>query len=251
MLSPLARTLAWLTARPIAHRGLHDPAANRIENTMAAFDAAMAENYPIECDLQVSADGEAMVFHDNTLNRLTTARGKVSALTSEQLKKIAFRNGKARMPALSELLDHVRGSVPLIIEIKSQWNGATALTERAIELLASYKGPHALMSFDPDLIAAVKRLSPGTVRGIVADRVADRNLSGLPFPWRLELRHLAHLERSDPHFVSYDIRGLPWPPVQALRAAGMPVISWTIRSKAQAERARRYSDQITFEGFRP
>jgi glycerophosphoryl diester phosphodiesterase len=107
------------------------------------------------------------------------------------------------------------------------------------------------MSFDPDLVAAVKHLSPGTMRGIVADRVAGKSWRRLPLPRRLELRHLAHVERSDPHFVSFDVEGLPWPPVQELRAAGLPVISWTIRSKAQEKAARLYSDQITFEGFYP
>jgi glycerophosphoryl diester phosphodiesterase len=172
----------------------------------------------------------------------------VSARTSAELKKIEFRNATARMAELGELLDHVHGRVPLVIEIKSQWNGDTALARRAVELLASYKGPHALMSFDPDIVAAVRRLSPKTVRGIVADRGGS---SRLDVTRRLELRHLAHLERSDPQFISFEVEGLPWPPVQALRAAGMPVISWTIRSKAQADTARRYSDQITFEGFRP
>jgi glycerophosphoryl diester phosphodiesterase len=251
MLSPFARELAWLTARPIAHRGLHDAGVNRIENTMTAFHAAIAEGYAIECDLQMSADGEAMVFHDSTLERLTEAYGRLSDRTSGDLKKIEFRNAKTRMPSLSELLDDVQGRVPLVIEIKSRWDGDVQLARRAVELLAGYKGPHALMSFDPDIVAAVRQLSPATVRGIVADRVAGRGRRRLPLLRRLELRHLAHLERSDPHFISFDVGGLPWPPVQALRAAGMPVISWTVRSKAQAEAALRYSDQITFEGFRP
>jgi glycerophosphoryl diester phosphodiesterase len=251
MLSPLARELAWLTARPIAHRGLHDPKAACIENTLAAFRAAMAEGYAIECDLQMSADGEAMVFHDGTLDRLMKAQGRLSARTSEELKTIEFKNAAARMPSLGELLDDVQGRVPLVIEIKSQWNGDDRLARRAIELLASYKGPHALMSFDPEIVAAVRRLSPATVRGIVADRSIGPSRRRLPLARRLELRRLAHLERSAPHFISFDVEGLPWPPVQALRAAGMPVISWTVRTKAQADAARRYSDQITFEGFRP
>ena len=251
MLSELARELAWLTARPIAHRGLHDAKANRIENTLDAFRAAMTEDYAIECDLQRSADGEAMVFHDSTLDRLTDARGRLSARTAAALKKIEFKNAKTRMLSLGELLDDVQGRVPLMIEIKSQWNGDDQLARHAVELLAGYKGPHALMSFDPDIVAAVKHLSPAKVRGIVADRGGAHSWGRLPFARRLALRHLAHLERSDPHFISFDVEGLPWPPVQALRAAGMPVISWTIRSQAQADAARRFSDQITFEGFRP
>jgi glycerophosphoryl diester phosphodiesterase len=192
-----------------------------------------------------------MVFHDYTLDRLTSEKGNLGERTSAELKKIKLRNSTEGMQTLSELLAQVKGRVPLVIELKSRWNGDTTLARRAVEALEEYKGRFALMSFDPDLVEAVRTQSPQTVRGLVADRVAGKSWSHLPLPRRLELRHLLHLERSLPHFIAYKARHLPWPPVSKLRAAGLLVISWTVRSEAEASAVRRYCDQITFEGFRP
>jgi len=249
--TPELRRLDWLVARPIAHRGLHDKAKGIIENTEAAFAAAIAQNYAIECDLQLSADGEAMVFHDDTLDRLTEARGAVSARTARELKTVAFKNADARMQTLAEMLDQVAGRATLVIEIKSHWDGDEQLADRALSVLEAYAGPYALMSFDPDIIAHVRERSPRTVRGIVADRTTDAYYAHLPLARRLELRRLSHVDRTRPHFVSFCAAELPFPPVGKLRNAGLPVISWTIRSRTQATHARRYSDQITFEGSLP
>ena len=243
--------LGWLTARPIAHRGLHDAVHGIIENSPSAFAAAIRRDYAIECDLQVSADGEAMVFHDNRLDRMTLEGGSVAAATARELRKIPLRGTHDHITTLTELCNQVQGRTPLVIEMKSHWDGDLRLAHRAVEVLSVYDGPFALMSFDPDLVEAVRQHSPATARGIVADRVADRSWLHLPLPRRLELRHFVHLERSAPHFVSFDAGGLPWRPVQRLRQAGLPVICWTVRSSAEASAVRRYCDQITFEGFRP
>ncbi|MFO0993628.1 MAG: glycerophosphodiester phosphodiesterase family protein [Hyphomicrobiales bacterium] len=247
--TPELRRLDWLVARPIAHRGLHDKAKGVLENTGAAFAAAIAQDYAIECDLQLSGDGEAMVFHDDTLDRLTDATGPVSAKSVRELKKIAFNNSDSRMQTLGEMLDQVAGRATLVIEIKSYWNGDDGLSDRAISVLESYDGPYALMSFDPDIVAHVRERSPHTVRGIVADRATDAYYAHLPLERRLELRTLSHAGRTRPHFVSFCAAELPFPPIGRLRAAGLPVITWTIRTPGEAQHARRYSDQITFEGF--
>jgi glycerophosphoryl diester phosphodiesterase len=243
------RRLDWLVARPIAHRGYHDRSKGVIENTRAAFDAAIAKNYAIECDLQLSGDGEAMVFHDDTLDRLTEASGPVMALSAKELGKIAFKNADAKIESLEALLAQVAGRVPLIIEFKSHWDGDMRLAARALAVLEPYGGPYALMSFDPDIVAYFREMSPATVRGIVADRIIDDYYTHLPMARRLEMRSFSHAMRTQPHFISFCAAELPFPPVGNLRAAGLPVISWTIRTRAQADHARRYSDQITFEGF--
>lgn len=245
----MARDLSWLTARPIAHRGLHNRAGGIIENTASAFAGAMAGHYAIECDLQITRDGEAVVFHDETLDRLTEAAGQVKEFTAGQVKQMTIRGSPDRVQTLDEMLQQVAGKVPLVIEIKSHWDGSEVLALRALEVLRSYAGLYCLMSFDPDIIAAVRRLSPGTPRGIVADRATDNYYNPLPMKRRVELRSLSHLTRTRPDFISVYFRDLPWAPVAAFRAAGHPVISWTIRSAAQAADARRYTDQITFEHF--
>ena len=249
--SPAIRQLAWLIARPIAHRGLHDRARGIIENSPAAFAAAIAAGYAIECDVQLTADGETVVFHDHTLERLTEGRGAVRTHTLQRLQGLTLRGSHERMPSLSEVLDQVAGRVPLLIELKSCWDGNGALVHRALAVLEPYGGPYALMSFDPDMVEAIRMLSPRTVRGIVADPVRDSFYTALPFARRLALREMTHLPCTRPHFVSFQFDGLPCDPVRHIRSSGRPVITWTVRDAAQAAQARRYSDQITFEGFRP
>lgn len=247
--TPQVRDLAWLVERPIAHRGQHDKTKGILENTESAFAAAIKNDYAIECDLQITAEGDAVVFHDETLERVCEAQGMVRNCTIRQLKKFNYRIGKDRIQTLAEMLEQVDGRVPLVIELKSHWDGDDALARRALKVLESYAGPYAIMSFDPDLVAAIADYSPYTVRGITADRAVDSYYNVLSVERRLELRTFSHLARTRPHFVSFYFRELPYAPVQRIRAAGHPVITWTIRTEEQARMARRYSDQITFEGF--
>lgn len=240
---------AWLTARPIAHRGLHTWQNGVVENTLGAFGAAIDGNYAIECDLQISRDGEAMIFHDDTLDRVTTGSGPVSSQTVSELKRVNFRHSAERIPTLAELLTLTAGKVPLVIELKAQWNGDFRLAARSVQVLKAYSGEHALMSFDPAVVAEVRRLSPATIRGFISDRGFDPYYNRLPVSMRQSLRTLACLEPAAPHFISMDIDELPWAPIEILRTLGTPVITWTIRSVEQAVLALRYSDQITFEGF--
>ena len=245
----MTERLRFITARPIAHRGLHDVSRGIVENTASAFAGAIAQGYAIECDLQLTRDGEAVVFHDDHLERLTEGRGMVKNLTAAEMGALAIRRSQDRVQTLGELLAQVKGQVPLIIEIKSHWDGDQRLAGRALEVLESYSGPHCLMSFDPDVVEAVRRISPDTIRGIVAERAFDSYYDALPFRTQMELRCFSHVSRTRPDFVSFSFDELPWAPVSALRAAGMPVISWTIRSPGEAWTALRHSDQVTFEGF--
>ena len=245
----MTERLRFITARPIAHRGLHDVSRGIVENTASAFAGAIAKGYAIECDLQLTRDGEAVVFHDDHLERLTEGRGMVKDLTVAEMRGLAIRRSQDRVQTLGELLAQVKGQVPLIIEIKSHWDGDQRLARRALEVLESYRGPHCLMSFDPDVVEAVRRISPDTIRGIVAERAFDSYYDALPFRTQMELRCFSHVSRTRPDFVSFSFDELPWAPVSALRAAGMPVISWTIRSPGEAWTALRHSDQVTFEGF--
>ncbi len=247
--SPQLRDLSWLVARPIAHRGVHD--AKKIENSESAFAAAIKHNYAIECDLQLSKDGEAMVMHDEALDRVMEHKGWVKDFTARELNAMPYKFGHDRMQTLGELLEQVDGRVTLVIELKSEFNGEISLVRRALQVLKTYAGPYCLMSFDPEMIAAVAQFSPTTVRGITADRAIDPYYNFLSVARRLALREFSHLPETRPHFVSYNFRELPFQPVSQIHQQGHPVISWTIGSEAEAAQARRYSDQITFEGFLP
>jgi glycerophosphoryl diester phosphodiesterase len=245
--------LDWLTARPIAHRGLHDAAAGVIENTPSAFAAAIAGNYGIECDLQISADGEAMVYHDETLGRLTEGDGRLDAMTSAELRRAPFKATSDRMIALGELCDLTAGRATLVIELKSRFDGDRRLVRRAADVLARYRGPAAVMSFDPAQIEAMRETAPLITRGMVAEsRYRDRAWDKLPARTKRALGYFAHARRTQPQFIAYWIKDLPAAiPTLARRVLGLPLLTWTVRSEEDRKRAARYADQIIFEGFRP
>src|SRR3954452_5203303 len=148
--------LDWLTARPVAHRGLHDAAAGVIENTASAFAAAIADDFAIETDLQISSDGEAMVHHDFALGRLTLGSRQLAAMTAAGLKEVPFKATADRIMTLGELCDFVAGRTPLVIELKGRLDGDRRLATRAAEILKSYAGPVAVMSFGSDVVQILR-----------------------------------------------------------------------------------------------
>src|SRR5450432_1533944 len=131
----------WLTAQPVAHRGLHDRAHGIIENMPGAAHAAMAGNFGIECDIQLTADGEAMVHHDDELGRLTEGSGALLGKTAAELKATKFKDTSERMMSLADLCALVNGRVPLVIEVKSHFDGDRKLVTRMAEVLKPYRGP--------------------------------------------------------------------------------------------------------------
>lgn len=243
----------WLTARPVAHRGLHDIAAGVVENTASAFAAAIAGNYAIECDVQLSADAEAMVHHDASLGRLTEGEASLADLTAAELKQVAFRSTADRMQTLSELCAQVAGRVPLIIEIKSKHDLDLRLVRRVTEVLRDYAGPVAAMSFDPRIVKVMGKLAPGLPRGIVAERRYDHvEWSSLSAGEKFGLGHLLHAFSTQPHFVAYCVQDLPAvAPLAARYVLGVPLLAWTVRTPEDRARAQRWASQIIFEGFRP
>jgi glycerophosphoryl diester phosphodiesterase len=244
-------SLDWLTARPLAHRGLHDAAAGVIENTASAFAAAIAGGYGIECDLQVSADGEAMVHHDDALGRLTEGSGRLAEMSAAAIGKVRFKAAADHILTLGELCDLVGGRAALALELKSRFDGDRRLAQRAAAVLTSYKGPVAAMSFDPALVAAVRRIAPRLPRGIVAQRHYD-DWPGLPPALRRRMTYLLHLPRTRPHFIAYAIKDLPaLAPLIARFVFRLPLLTWTVRSEHERAQAARWADQMIFEGWRP
>jgi glycerophosphoryl diester phosphodiesterase len=243
----------WLTARPVAHRGLHDAARGIIENMPAAAAAAIAGNFAIECDIQLSADGEAMVHHDDTLDRLTEGSGALKGKTSAELRQVAFKDTAERMMTLGELCALIAGRVPLLIELKSRFDGDPKLVARTAEVLASYDGPAAAMSFDPDQVTALRELIPSRPRGIVAQR--DYTAADWPEATpaqRRDMTHLRHAFRTQPHFVAWWVDDLPAAaPWIARNVFGCPLLTWTVRTPEQRGIAARHADQMIFENFCP
>lgn len=243
----------WLTARPVAHRGLHDAARGVIENMPAAAEAAARANFAIECDIQLTADGEAMVHHDDALGRLAEGSGALLGKTAAELKAVRFKNTDERMMTLGDLCALVAGRVPLVIEVKSHFDGDRRLVARMAEVLAGYSGPAVGMSFDPDQVLTIRELMPRLPRGIVA----EREYTATDWPeaspeQRRSMTQLRHAFRTRPHFVAYWVNELPAvAPWIARHVFGLPLLTWTVRTPEQRARAIRYADQMIFEGFLP
>ncbi|HEX3858935.1 MAG TPA: glycerophosphodiester phosphodiesterase family protein [Pseudolabrys sp.] len=245
--------LDWLTARPIAHRGLHDAAAGVIENTPSAFRAAIAAGYGMELDLQISADGEAFVHHDDALGRLTEGSARLADMSSVEIKAVRFKSTTDRMITLGELCDLVAGRATMTIELKSRFDGDLRLPTRAAQVLKDYAGPVALMSFDPDLIEAVRVNAPQLTRGMIAERhYAEDDWNVLSPAAKRRLEFFLHAPRTRPQFVAYWVKDLPSAPALVARNLfGLPLLTWTVRSDDDRRRAARWADQIIFEGLRP
>ncbi|GLR84765.1 glycerophosphodiester phosphodiesterase [Bradyrhizobium iriomotense] len=247
------RAPEWLTARPVAHRGLHDISRGIVENMPGAVQAAIAGNFAIEVDIQLSADGEAMVHHDHALGRLTEGDGELIEKTAAELRAVKFKDTSERMMSLSDLCAMVAGRVPLVIEVKSHFGGDRKLVRRMAEVLASYQGPAVGMSFDPDQVLALRELLPSRPRGIVAQRTyEDEYWTKLTQAQRDGMLYMRHGFQTQPHFVAFKVDHLPAPaPWIARNVFRCALLGWTVRTPEQRARAGQHADQMIFEGFVP
>jgi glycerophosphoryl diester phosphodiesterase len=234
--------LRRLVARPFAHRGLHGE--GRIENSRAAFAAAVATGHGIELDVQASLDGEAMVIHDYELERLTGGTGPVSSRTVAQLGGLRLKGSGETIPTLTEVLELIGSRVPLLIEVKAPDRHVVRLCLAVVRALAGYRGDVGVMSFNPEVARWFGRHAPRVLRGLVVSESGKRGLKGR---WE---RHLA-LWRGKPDFLAYDIRDLPSRFAARERKRGLPVLTWTVRSDTDRAAAATHADQIVYEKIYP
>jgi len=246
-------SLHWLTTRPIAHRGLHDPAKGVIENTASAALAAIERNYAIECDVQLTADGEAVVFHDFTLERLTEGKGRVDALGAKALGAVPMHGTQDRILPLADWLAVIGGRSAAVIEIKSGYDGDMRLARRTVEVVEAYDGPFVLKSFDPRVLKVLREVAPGVPRGIVAMNAYEHDdYASLPASEKHALANLLHFSETKPDFLSWRVGDLPSAaPFLCRTQLGLPLISWTVRTPEERQLAAAHADQMLFEGFRP
>ncbi|MFA5120071.1 glycerophosphodiester phosphodiesterase family protein [Zavarzinia sp.] len=240
----------WLTRVPVAHRGLHDKAKGIPENSRAAFLAAAEAGYAIELDIQVSADGVPMVFHDDTLPRLTGETGRVDERPAAELSALHLFGTAETIPTLAEVLALVGGRVPFLIEVKAARGKVGPLEAATAAALADYRGRFAVQSFNPQSLLWFRRHAPQVRRGQIAMdfRMDDEPLK-LHEKW--VLTHMLFNRFVRPHFIAYDINAVPNRATRRARAQGLPLLTWTVRTPAERKRAADFADNIIFEGFRP
>lgn len=237
-MSPSRETdLRALIARPFAHRGLHGQ--GRIENSRAAFQAAIEARHGIELDVQITGDGQAVVFHDEWLHRLSEDEGMVRGRSVAELGRIRLRDSHETIPSLPEILALIAGQAPLLIEVKAPNRDAGALCRAVSDALAGYIGPVAVMSFNPEVGRWFARYDSVRLRGLVVTENKK--------PWRGGLKRRLSLWRSKTDFLAYDIRDLPSRFAESARRKGLKVTTWTVRNLAERARAAEHADQIIYE----
>ena len=220
-------------AAPIAHRGLWR-GGGAPENSLAAFDAACRAGYGIELDVRLSADGESMVFHDDTLERLTASAGLVEEQTADELKALRLLGCGETIPGLAEVLGVIDGRAPLLVELKTPAGQEGLLERRVAELLADYAGPVAVLSFNAEALAWLASHAPDLRRGLNAATPAQ----------------LANAERARADFLSVQLDLAGHDVVQGWRRMG-EALAWTCRSPADLHRVSPLVENVMFEGFIP
>jgi glycerophosphoryl diester phosphodiesterase len=214
-----------------------------VENSRAAFEAAIAAGHGIELDVQASRDGEAFVFHDYRLERLTGLSGAVADLSAREVSAIALK-GADSIPTLKEILDLIAGRVPLLIEVKVPDRNVGPLCIAVCRALHGYRGSAGVMSFNPKVGHWFGRNASALPRGLVVSEEGKKNRKG-----RRE-RHIS-LWLAKPDFLAYDIRDLPSRFAAAQRRRGFPVYTWTVRSSEARACAAAHADQIIYEVAAP
>ncbi len=240
---------------PLAHRGLHDSSRSRPENSRSAVLAAIRSGYGIEIDVQPSSDGEAIVFHDRALSRLTGRAGLTCETSTDSLVETRLLDSNETIPRLSDILELVAGRAPILIEIKDideMFNPIDGRLESAVcHLVTKYAGPVALMSFHPESVARCASLAPDIPRGLVTCSFCGNDWPGVSQGRLTELGSLSSLDRTGASFVSHDWRDLETVKLKPVRQRGIDIICWTVRSPDEEAVARRNAVNITFEGYLP
>ena len=241
---------AWdlLFGPPIAHRGLWSP-GGAPENSLAAFQAACSAGYGIELDAQLSADGEAMVFHDDDLARMTGAAGRLGSRTAAELSALTLAGTDERIPTLSEVLALVGRRALVLAELKTSAGAVGPLEQRAHEVLMDHAGPAAVIGFNPYSHAWFADRFPGVLRGL--DSYSYRDATHVSPRQRSAYAALEHVAIARPHFLALGLDMLPSDAAALHRAQGLPVVAWTVRTPAQWEAVKDHCDNLIFEGFRP
>lgn len=242
---------AWtrLTGAAIAHRGLWS-ADGAPENSLGAFQHAVERGYGVELDVQLSADGEAVVFHDETLERLTGRSGRVRDHSVRDLQAMHLSGADETIPTLAEALAVIGHHSLVLIELKTPSGDVGGLEKRVNDILLDHKGPTAVVSFNAYSLAWFADHRPQVLRGLNSHAYGAGEMRMSADAVR-SLRALEHVKIARPQFLSLGLDMLPSPEAAALRARGLPVIAWTVRSADDWERVRDGCDNLIFEGFTP
>lgn len=232
-----------------AHRGLHDGNHAVPENSLRAFQLAVENGYGMELDVQLTADGQLVVFHDRTLKRVCGIDLALHTLTYDQLKLYPLPDGTI-IPLFSQVLELVDGRSPIIVEVKYHGN-VTANAEAACKALQGYRGAYCVESFHPLAMYYFRKNAPETVRGQLASG-SRHNKGESSLPVHLAMKYLLVNCISRPHFVAYSVPEDKTPSMWLMKNLFKPLLAaWTIRDQYTLDECKGVYDYPIFELFTP
>lgn len=227
-----------------AHRGLHKKDKTVPENSLAAFERASAYGYGMELDVQLSKDGQVVVFHDDTLNRVCGVDSRVDEKTYDELRQMSLCGSTQTIPLFSEVLKTVRGRGPLIVELKNGKRNEE-LCEKTYALLSKYSGEYCIESFNPFIVRWFKKNAPEVIRGQLANPPKDYNGEVGPLTAVILGNCLLNF-LSRPQFIAYKITPKPFT-VKLCEALGAMKVAWTSHDWVN----EKFYDAVIFEFYKP
>ncbi|MEH6402751.1 MAG: glycerophosphodiester phosphodiesterase family protein [Sneathiella sp.] len=236
----------WLTATPIAHRGLHDKTSGAEENSMTAFLRAKDARLAIEFDVHLSSDFKPIVFHDDNLSRMTSDQRQVAEVSAAELVKLRLGKGADTIPDFQSVLNNIKGDVPLVIELKTSPFGYEKLASTVRDALKDYQGDYSIQSFDPFILGWFRRNAPHIPRGQLAMKSPPKKMSVYK---KFIMRHMLLNTISKPHYIGYNVSNISdWAVRRAMRQS-MYLLAWTVSTEEQLNHARQFADNIIFENL--
>ncbi len=236
----------WLKECPIAHRGLHSGDEKIPENSLKAFQNAINYNFPIEVDIQFLSDDNIVVFHDENLFRMCSQNLFLKDLNLDEVKEFNLLNSSEKIPTLQEVLNLVKGAVPILIEIKNQKHYSKK-HPLLMKLIDQYTGPLAIQSFNPFILQTFRKHNPKIYRGQLSSDFKEDKMNCLI---KYLLKNLYFNIFSRPNFISYDIKAIPNARVHKMRQKGLPILCWTINEESNYKKKQSHFDNIIFENIK-
>ena len=219
----------------IAHRGA---SAHAPENTLDAFHLAISQGVPaIELDVQLSADGKVVVFHDFAVSRTTNGFGQLHRKTLSQLKSLNAGAGfgsvypNAKIPTLEEVFNDVDPSILLNIELKIFNSPFDTLPKRVADLIQKHQAANRVLisSFNPIALSRMLRHLPSVPRGLLLHKPTHVDLC-LLFPSLI----------SDFQSINVSLACITEYRVNALHKLGNKVFAYTLNSPASILHVLKY-----------
>ena len=231
-----------------AHRGLHTRDQAIPENSLSAFIKAASEGYAIELDVQLTSDGVPVVFHDESLKRMTGDRRYLRDLTLEKIKQLHLGETMDEIPTLFEVLTAVHGRVPILVELKPLKN-KKVLCESVLREFQNYDGLWCVESFDPTIIGWFRKHAPRVVRGILTmPRLEYREKVKWPYPFILSNVLTNCIAR--PHFIAHG-KGPQSLSVRMSYFLGAAPFVWVVTDEDDSSWYMYRNLSVIFEHYRP